>query len=298
MTAPAAPRWPGGRSFCVVVTVDFDSELALTGPDPTLAPMQKTLSLFRYGARRGAPRLLDVFDGFATRATWFVPGALVGMEEALLRDVVARGHELGARGHRLERLDTLAPEKRAEVLADARTALRGVSASETCGFRLPSGEWPRGLGAQLLDAGFTWSSSWVGDDLPFFVPAGEGRALPELPVLHVLDDRLAFAWNFSPPIPPGHSRIPPYEEVLQSWLFELEGCVREGLFLVVQLHPEVTGTPGRIDLVRRLLDAVHAEPGAWVATGSEVASWWSSAHGPDPAHPVELLQRLSPSTLA
>jgi peptidoglycan/xylan/chitin deacetylase (PgdA/CDA1 family) len=297
--APLAPeaRWPSGHRCAVVVTVNFDAELALTGPDPSLAPMQKTLSLFRYGTVRGAPRFLEVFAERGVRSSWFVPGALVPTVRDLLTAVVAGGHDLGARGLRLERFHALSPTRREAVLRSARASLRDVVASSECGFRLPSGEWPPGLGAQLLDAGFTWSSSWPGDDLPFFVPAGPTRSIVDLPVTHVMNDRLAFAWNFAPPIPAGHARIASYEEVLHNWLFELRGCRKEGLCLVLQLHPEVTGTAGRIDLVRRFLDDVLESGDVWVATGGEVASFWSATHaGNRPDHPVELFRRVSPET--
>jgi len=292
------PRWPDGARYAVVVTVNFDAELVITGPEPSAATLQKTLSIFRYGGLRGAPRFLEVFADRGVHATWFVPGAIVREYRGVLERVVAHGHGLGARGERLERFDTLPESERLRVLRAAHASLVELAPPGSFGFRLPGGEWPPGLGAQLLDVGFTWSSSWVGDDLPFFLPAGEGRAVVEVPFAHVLDDRRAFAWNFSPPIPLGHSRIPSYEEVLESWLYELEGCRREGLCLVLQLHPEVTGTPGRIDLVRRFLDATLRDGEAWVATGAEVASWWAAAHGADqPGHPVELLRRVSPATL-
>ncbi|HVC13319.1 MAG TPA: polysaccharide deacetylase family protein [Acidimicrobiales bacterium] len=296
--APTPNRWPDDRRFAVVITVNFDSELALLGPDPAAASLDKTLSIFRYGAIRGAPRLLDTFAERGVRTTWFVPGAMVAPCRALLGDVVAAGHGLGARGMRLERMDRLTVRERLDVLRASRQALAEVTATGEPGFRLPSGEWPPDLGAQLLEAGFGWSSSWTGDDVPFCVPAGEGRSIVEIPFIHALSDRLAFAWNFAPAIPEGQSRIASYEDVLENWCLELEGCRREGLCLVLQLHPEVAGTPGRIDLVWRFLDAVVETGDAWVATGAQVASWWRAhAHG-GPEHPVDLLRRVSPSSLA
>ena len=294
----ASPRWPRSARCAVVLTVNLDAELVITGPDPASASLEKTLSIFRYGALRGSPRLLEIFAERSVHATWFVPGTLAGEYRALLEAIVAGGHDLGARGHRLERFDRLAPDERDRVLGAAAGALSELRSSSELGFRLPGGEWPPGLGGQLVDAGFTWSSSWPGDDLPFFVPAGADRAIVEVPVSHVMDDRIAFAWNFAPPIPLGHARIPSYEEVLHSWLYELEGCRREGLCLVLQLHPEVTGTPGRADLVRRFLDAALGHGDAWVTTGAAVASWWAASHDRmQPDHPVELLRRVSPPSL-
>lgn len=296
--APTPQRWPDGKRLCVVVTVNFDAELALLGPDPSAASLEKTLSIFRYGAVRGAPRLLEVLAERSVPTTWFFPGALVDTSGALLHEVVAAGHGLGARGLRLERFDRLGADERLGVLQAAAEALGALGSHEPLGFRLPSGEWPPNFGAQLLDAGFGWSSSWAGDDVPFHLPGTGDRSIVEVPSWHTMNDRLAFTWNFAPPMPLGQSRIASYDDVLENWLLELEGCRREGLCLVVQLHPEVVGTPGRIDLVRRFLDAV-AEPGdAWVASGAAVASWWSEHGAPQASgHPVDVLRRVSPLTL-
>lgn len=296
--APAPDRWPDGRRYAVVVTVNFDAELALLGPDPSTASLEKTLSIFRYGAIRGAPRLLETFAEREVPTTWFVPGALVKPYRSLLHEVVSAGHGLGARGFRLERFDRLAASERLEALRHARAALAEVSSSEDLGFRLPFGEWPAGFAAQLLDAGFGWSSSWTGDDVPFAVPADKGRSIVDIPSGHTMNDRLAFAWNFAPPIPLGQSRIASYEDVLENWRFELEGSRREGLCLVLQLHPEIAGTPGRIDLVWRFLDSVLETGDAWLASGAAVASWWSERPpGTGAEHPVEIFRRVSPSSL-
>jgi peptidoglycan/xylan/chitin deacetylase (PgdA/CDA1 family) len=294
---PTQERWPTGRCYAVVVTVNFDAELALLGPEPEAGSLEKTLSIFRYGAIRGAPRLLTAFSERGVTATWFVPGALVPRYRSLLDEVVSAGHGLGARGMRLERFDRLSKGARLDTLHAARAALADMPASGRLGFRLPSGEWPPGFAEQLLDAGFDWSSSWTGDDVPFLVPAGSERSIVDLPFGHTMNDRLAFAWNFSPPMPSGQSRIASYEDVLENWLLELEGCRREGLCLVIQLHPEVCGTPGRIDLVWRFLDAVLENDDAWVAAGADVASWWRQHPVEGPEHPVDLLRRISPDSL-
>lgn len=296
--APTRGRWPDGRRFAVVVTVNFDAELALLGPDPSAVDLDKTLSIFRYGAIRGAPRLLATFAERRVPTTWFVPGAVVVPYRSLLDEVVSAGHGIGARGLRLERFDRLSEGARLDTLRASRAALADLPAGGAPGFRLPAGEWPADLAGQLLDAGFGWSSSWTGDDLPFRVPAGPGRSIVELPFGHTMNDRLAFAWNFAPAIPAGQSRIASYEDVLENWNLELEGHRREGLCLVLQLHPEVAGTPGRIDLVRRFLDAV-LEPGdAWLASGADVASWWRGRGPSGPEHPVDLLRRVSPGSVA
>ncbi|GAA2582400.1 polysaccharide deacetylase [Dactylosporangium fulvum] len=283
------PRWPAGMACAALVTVNFDAETPLLAQDPAMADRQKTLSVMRYGATRGSRRLLDVLDGAGIPAAWFVPAAAAAGHPSVVRDVARSGHSVGLRGDAFERLDRLDAESRVGMLNRAAESLAAITGTPVRGFRLPTGEWPLPLAAELVDAGISWSSSWFGDDTPFVLPAGEGRSLVELPISHALDDRAAFFWNVNPPFPAGQSRIAPYGEVLDNWLLEFEGCRREGLLFVLQLHPEICGTPGRIQLVEDVLSALAGSGDVWLPSADRMAAWWADHHPLNPAgHPADV----------
>jgi peptidoglycan/xylan/chitin deacetylase (PgdA/CDA1 family) len=289
-------RWPAGTHCTAVVTVNFDVETLLLSEDPSFADRQKSLSIMRYGANRGAQRLLEIFDELEVPTTWFVPGRIAETYPGIVRDVAQAGHSIGMRGYALERYDSLGQPESAEALRRGRDTLSDLLGSPVRGFRLPSGEWPITLADQLLDCGISWSSSWFGEDLPFHLPGSGKRRLLEIPTSYTLDDRIAFFWNFSPPMPPGQSRISSYSEVLGNWIYELEGCQREGLCFVIQLHPEICGTPGRFHLVRDLLYAIRSSSDTMFATCDQVSDWWQSRHpANDPSHPAEVFFRARSS---
>ncbi|MDQ7905200.1 polysaccharide deacetylase family protein [Phytohabitans sp. ZYX-F-186] len=282
------PRWPDGYGCAALVTVNFDAE-ALLLAEPGMAGRQKTLSVLRYGATRGAGRLLDALAAAGVPSTWFTPAVTAEEHPGVVRDAVRSGHAVGLRGYAYEPLDRMPAAERTERLARAAELLQAVTGEPARGFRLPVGEWPPSLAAELARLGVAWSSSWYGDDTPFTLEAGAGRSIVEFPVHHALDDRIAFYWNVNPPIPAGQSRISPYGEVLENWLLELEGCRREGLLFVLQLHPEICGTPGRIGLVEELLATLAADPSVWRPTGDELARWWAAAHPANPpGHPADV----------
>jgi peptidoglycan/xylan/chitin deacetylase (PgdA/CDA1 family) len=285
-------RWPAGTHCTAVVTVNFDVETLLLSEDPSFADRQKSLSIMRYGANRGAQRLLEVFGELEVPTTWFVPGRVAETYPGIVRDVAQAGHSIGMRGYALERYHSLDEPASAEALRRGRDTLSDLLGSPVRGFRLPSGEWPIPLTDQLLDCGISWSSSWFGEDLPFHLPGSGKRRLLEIPVSYALDDRIAFFWNFSPAMPPGQSRISPYSEVLRNWIYELEGCQREGLCFVIQLHPEICGTPGRFHLVRDILEVIRSSSDTMFATCDQVSDWWQSRHpANDPSHPAEVFFR-------
>lgn len=286
-------RWPAGIGCMAAITVNFDAETLLLSEDPTFRDRQKSLSIMRYGAHRGAQRLLEIFAEKDVPATWFLPGRVAETYPGIARDIAQAGHSIGLRGYALERYDSLGEQASAEALRRGRDTLSDVLGSPVHGFRLPSGEWPMSLGEQLLDLGISWSSSWFGEDLPFHLPGPGSRRLLEIPISYGLDDRIAFFWNFNPPMPPGQSRISSYSETLGNWIYELEGCQREGLCFVMQLHPEICGTPGRFHLVRDLLDAIKNSDGTKFATCDQISSWWRSRHpANDPGHPAEVFFRI------
>lgn len=287
-------RWPAGVRCMAAVTVNFDAETLLLSEDPTFEDRQKSLSVMRYGARRGVERLLEIFAEKAVPATWFLPGRVAETYPAVVRDIAQAGHSIGIRGYALERFGSLSRPATAEALRRGMDAVSDVTGRPVRGFRLPSGNWPVSLAEQLLDRGIVWSSSWFGDDLPFHLPGPGGRRLLEIPVSYGLDDRIAFFWNFSPPMPAGQSRISSYAEALGNWIYELEGCQREGLCFVMQLHPEICGTPGRLRLVRDLLDAIRSPGDTELATCDRIAGWWQDRHpANDPGHPVEVFAAVT-----
>jgi len=287
-------RWPAGVRCMAAVTVNFDAETLLLSEDPTFEDRQKSLSVMRYGARRGAQRLLEVFAEKDVPTTWFLPGRVAETYPTVVRDIAEAGHSIGFRGYALERYDSLSQQAAAEALRRGADAVSNVLGRPVRGFRLASGNWPVFLAETLLGLGIGWSSSWFGEDLPFHLPGPGNRRLLDIPVSYGLDDRIAFFWNFSPPMPAGQSRISSYAEALGNWIYELEGCQREGLCFVMQLHPEICGTPGRFRLVRDLVDAIRDSGGTQFATCDQIAGWWQDRHpANDPSHPAEVFVKAA-----
>ena len=284
-------RWPGGARCAVLVSVDFDVELPILAADPANVAREKTLSVGRYGARRGTDRLLGTLADAGIRATWFVPGEAAQRHPGAVGEVHAAGHELANHGHRHEDFDLLTVAEQADAVRRGSDVLASLTGRVPTGFRTPLGSWKPGFAARLPGLGITWSSSGFGDDLPYLHPAAD---LVEIPVHHELHDHPYFFFNLQPPFPAGQSRIAPYRHVLGNWLREFTAYHRFGLCYVLRLQPEVIGTPGRIGLLRELLAHVRGHDDVWVGTGGEIADWWRARGVPnDPGHPADVFARLT-----
>ncbi|MFE2738518.1 polysaccharide deacetylase [Streptomyces sp. NPDC059349] len=285
-------RWPNGARAAVMISVDHDADLAILSGSPATADRGKTLSVGRYGTDRGIDRLLGLFTELAVPTTWFVPGRNAERHPEAVRRIAAAGHELACHGDRHEDFQDLTLDEQTRAARDGADRLRQATGSNVRGFRTPAGEWKPGLGGRLTGFGIDWSSSSPGDDLPYLHPGTHG--VVEIPVQYELEDHQYFFFNLEPPFPTGQSRIASYAHVLGNWTQEFTAYHRFGLCYVLRLHPEVTGTPGRIGLVRELITHIQGHPDVWLATGSQIADRWRARHpANDPGHPADLFARLT-----
>jgi peptidoglycan/xylan/chitin deacetylase (PgdA/CDA1 family) len=276
--------WPQGKRCAVVISVLFDDGMDAVAKAPDLQHRSKSFSVWQYGANRGVERLGSTFARKGVEASWFVPGTVAGKHASLIRDLASAGHDIESHGWDFECHETLDEAASLQHLQLARTRLAEVTGREPTGFRLPRGNWPQRFDSRLHQAGFLWSSSLNGDDIPYSHPS----SLVEIPVHIELEDRPYFQFNFTPAFPKGLSRIPSYEGVLENWIAEFDAYRKWGLCYVLQLRPEMTGTPGRIFIVEALLDYIQQFDDVWLAKGADVARWWQE-HG----HPLEARHPLN-----
>jgi len=294
-----AIRWPNNARCVVAITVDFNDEHGILTQEPRIAGREKSLSVWRYGAKRGVDRVLDAFDEFDVRSSWFLPGRVAQTHTELLKRIDVQQHEIGTSGFRCENFDTLTLDAQKDAFHAGQQALADTLGRRAKGFRSFYGNWAPGFADFLCDEGVTWSSSWRGDDLPYFhLPDAHASAkanappLVELPLHYELEDEPYFVYNLSPAVPVGQPRIPSYREVLANWKHDFTAFRRFGLCFVLRLHPELIGTAGRIDVLRGLLSEMRAHDDVWFATGAEVAQWWrENVDGNEPGHPVEIYAR-------
>jgi peptidoglycan/xylan/chitin deacetylase (PgdA/CDA1 family) len=237
----------------IAITVDVDGEAGL-GDGFALRLSSRSERI--YGLVRGLPRVLGVLEEFATPATFYFPGVTALAWPDAVREVLARGHEIGHHGHTHTRPDLLS-DPRAEI-EDGLAALRSLGA-EVRGYRAPCWELsPATL--EVLPGRFIWDSSLMGDDRPYVLPNG----VIELPVHWSLDDAPYF---------PGDVRA--LEHV---WRSEVAVAAAEVRPLTLTLHPEILGRPSRIDVLRRVLDDA-ARLGMPTITHAALAGSVRSARG-------------------
>lgn len=111
---------------------------------------------------RNVGEILDLFDEVDAKATFFTLGWVAQRHGALLREIVARGHEIASHGWDHRRVFKMNRASFAEDIAKARAAIEDASGSRVTGYRAPSFSIDQRTPwafAELVEQGYAYSSS-------------------------------------------------------------------------------------------------------------------------------------------
>jgi polysaccharide deacetylase family protein (PEP-CTERM system associated) len=87
---------------------------------------------------RNTTRLLDCFDEFRVKATFFTLGWVAERQPALVRDIAGRGHEIASHGYAHRLVYDQTPEEFRDDVRRAKRVLEDLSGQAVLGYRAPS----------------------------------------------------------------------------------------------------------------------------------------------------------------
>lgn len=266
-------KWKNNAKCAVMVTVNLDAEYFWLSLSPDSKDRPKTLSMGEYGMNRGLPRLLEVFEEYGIKATFFVPAMVAKRYEEDIKDLVKRGHEIACHGYEHENFALLSEEEQEDKISKAVNIIEDITDKKVLGFRAPEGELTLTTLELAKKYGMVYSSNLSDDDRPYYIPMGEGQLL-EIPIHWDLFDFPYFGFNYGPAFPAGQGRVANYTQVLENWMNEYKGYHENGLCYVLQLDPQTIGTPGRIGLVEELFAHIKEDKDVWWANCEEMYEYF------------------------
>ncbi len=267
-------KWPKEMNNAVMISVNLDAEYYVRTFDPDIDVNNINFDYMgKKGIEFGLPRLLDVLNRYCVKATFFVPGAIAEKYPDALYSIVKLGHEIGFHGYEHEHMGVLSASEQYKVIKRGVKAIQDVCGKIPTGFRAPEGEITMDTLKVANDLGFCYSSSLHADDVPYYNDFGTCKFL-EIPIHWSLYDLPYFAFDFSPCIPSGQSRISCSEKVLNNWKWEYDGFHRYGSCYVLQLDPQCIGSQGKIYMLEGILDYIIEKGGAWFATGCDIFDYY------------------------
>jgi peptidoglycan/xylan/chitin deacetylase (PgdA/CDA1 family) len=260
------PPWPGGADVAVCLTFDLDAEAPWLAQSADYSTRLSTLSEGRYGVVRALPRILELLARYEAAGTFYVPGTVAERYPDSVRAIADAGHEVGHHGYlHLRSHEAGAAAQRTEV-ERGLTALAPLLDRAPAGYRSPAWELTPETFQLLVEHGFAFDSSCMGDDRPY-LEVVDGAPLLELPVHWSLDDWPYYGWS----VDAGGNLFSP-SVWYESWMAEFESALAERRLVTYTMHPEVIGRGYRLRALERLMREMTAHGNVWFPTHSQVAS--------------------------
>ncbi|MGF7162872.1 peptidoglycan/xylan/chitin deacetylase (PgdA/CDA1 family) [Rhodoligotrophos appendicifer] len=274
--------WMNGAKCVVMLTFDFDAETLWLGRDATNWDRPGVLSQGAYGARVGVPRILELLKEEDLPATFFVPGWVAEFHQEKVEAIVAAGHEVGHHGYLHEWIDPSEPDREREAIEKGLEALKRMVGVVPKGYRSPAGETGYHVAELLKEKGFLYDSSMLDDVFPYRMTLRGGiPGVVEIPWSWSLDDAPYALFSIKNPRP-----IFTNDHILKVWSDEFDAIYRWGGIVNLVMHPQVTGRPSRLELLRRFIQHARRFPDVHFAEGTEVAEWFVAQEPPFEARKI------------
>lgn len=132
---PIPVRMPGAPRVHAM-SVDVEEHFQVSAMEPAVARADWDRHPSRVAAN--TRRVLDLFDRHGVKATFFTLGWVARRHPALVRDIVARGHELASHGMGHQRVHTLSPGAFRADVRDSKALLEDLAGVPVFGYRAPS----------------------------------------------------------------------------------------------------------------------------------------------------------------
>ncbi len=273
VTRPAF-AWPGGANVAlwVVPNVEHYEYLpAIEARDPwPRSPHPDVLGygLRDYGNRVGLWRMFDVMDHFGIRCTTSLNLAVFDHYPQILEACERRRWDVMAHGLYNTRYHWNLPEdiERAAI-EECVLSYRRHTGRQLAGWFSPAATFTLNTPDLVAEAGIKYYCDWYHDDQPFPIRVRNGRLIT-IPYQMDINDAMTYrqaieAAEFARMITDHFDCI--YQEAKQR-----------PLVMCIALHPYIMGQPHRIRHLEQALGHVLSHSGVWVATGEEIADWYTA----------------------
>ena len=248
----------------------------------------------------GTPRLLDLFDRYELKTTWFIPGHSIETFPTQMKDVARRGHEVGVHGYSHENPIAMTREQETAVLDRSIALITDMTGRRPTGYVAPWWEFSPVTNELLLERGIKYDHSLMHNDFhPYYVRVGdswtkidyskhpdhwmkplqrgEETDLVEIPANWYLDDLPPMM--FIKKSPNSHGFVNP-RDIEQMWRDQFDWVYREHDYAVftMTIHPDVSGRPQVLLMHERLIEYINGHEGVQWCTIDQNADDFKARH--------------------
>ena len=261
--------WPNGAKCAVAITFDMDTDSLIHLDHPADAISRvSALSMLRYGPEVGIPRILEIYKQLDIQQTFFVPAWCIENYPSVVKAMVDGGHEVAHHGYLHENPVEQSREEERHWLRRGIRIIENITGQRPRGWRAPLYNFSGNSADLLIEEGFQYDASLMGDDVPYILKTEKGE-LVELPSHWGMDDWPQFVQSmdldYMMPIKAASRGM----EVFRD---EFDAMHEYGGLWVAVWHPFATGRLARWRQVVKLIEYMQAKGGVWFARMEDIAS--------------------------
>jgi peptidoglycan-N-acetylglucosamine deacetylase len=274
-------KLPEGKKVAVNLGVDFDAQSLWLGAFNMPSPAM--MARGEFGAAVGMPRLLELFDRYNVKTTFFTPGHTIDTFTEICQEAKSKGHEFAHHGYYHENPTKIDSETERRLIELALETFDNQLGMRPVGYRSPYWDYSESTLDLVEEYGFIYDSSLMARDLVPYHPrrwkvqweqaslAGKASKVLELPVNWYLDDFPPLAYVGG--IQPGQQDT---ETIFRRWkdIFDYAYERVDNAWYGIAVHPQIIGQAHHIMYFERLVDYIASKDGAWFATCEEIANVW------------------------
>jgi len=260
--------WPDGARCAVAVTFDMDADSILHLEHKDSHRRISATSMLRYGPEVAIPRILETYRKYDIQQTFFIPAWCIEQYPATVEAMVKDGHEVAHHGYIHENPLAQSREEQLYWLQRGIEVIEKYTGQRPRGWRAPLYNFSNDSADLLIQEGFTYDASLMGDDIPYIIQTDSGQ-LVELPSHWGLDDWPPYVHSIDLDyVMP----IKAASEAMKGFRSEFD-CAREygGLWISVW-HPFASGRLSRWVEVEKLIEYMLEKGDVWFATLEEIAA--------------------------
>ncbi|MEH6578205.1 MAG: polysaccharide deacetylase [Amphritea sp.] len=260
--------WPNGAKCAVAITFDMDADsfLHLHRPEDSYKRVA-TLSSLRYGPEIGVQRILDSYRELDLKQTFFIPAWCIEQYPHAVEAILKGGHEIAHHGFIHEHPNEISADEEEGWLCKGIEIIVKHTGQRPRGFRAPLYNYSHRTTDLLIEHGFLYDASLMGDDVPYVLKTEKGEIV-ELPTHWAMDDWPPYVHmsdiNYSMPI-----RSP--QEAISVFRSEFEAMHENGGLLIGVWHPFVTGRLARWRETVKFIEEMRNKGDVWFASMEEIA---------------------------
>ena len=280
---PPDPVWPGGASIAVNfnLNVEGGGEATLVNGDEGSEGMLNDIgvgtksgqrsplveSVFEFGSRRGAWRVLDIFRDFSVQVSVLAVARALEQNPELAKAFVQRGHEIVSHGYRWIDYADVAEEVERQHIQRAIDVLTRLTGTRPVGWM--TGRPGPNTRRLLVEAGgFLYDRDSLADELPYWLRVGDRPHLV-IPYSYEANDN---RFNENSGFSTGDDFFSYMRDAFD--VLRREGQKGSPKLLSIGLHDRLIGRPGRCTGLIRLLDHMRSFEDVWFCRGVDIAAHW------------------------